>query len=131
MPKTLEELREKLSVNLEGGILRADFRMDSDQEIDVWYHPNDEVRNQISAISFSHRRRLIEKAQVIGFIADDSLMIRIGRGKDHPRKYTCETYDKAAFGKATRTVRSATIYFERVMKDAYFRKVSRIDFMIN
>ena len=132
MSKTLEELREELSVDLEGGHLRADFGVDNDNKIDVWYLPNDEVKNRISDISSSHLRRLLEGAHVLGLIYGDCpLSIKIGGGKEPTREYTCETYSEDSFGEATRIVMSATSYFERVMKDADFRKVSRIDFMIN
>lgn len=131
MPKTLEELREELSVDLEGGRLRADFYVDSDNGIDVWYLPNDEIENKISAISQSHRRRLLEGAHVLGLIYGDPLCIKIGGGKDITRKYTCETYCEDAFGEATKIVMSAISYFERVMKDANFRKVSKSYFGID
>jgi len=131
MSKTLEELREELSVDLEGGSLRADFGFDNDNEIDVWYLPNYKVRTQISAIPLSHRRRLLKGAQVIGLIGDCPLSIKIGGGKEPTREYTCETYSEDAFGEATIIVRYAISYFERVMEDTNFRKVSQVDFGIN
>ena len=111
--------------------MSADFSLDDDNEIDVWYLPNDEVENKISAISQSHRRRLLEGAHVLGLIYGDSLCIKIGGGKDITRKYTCETYCEDAFGEATKIVMSAISYFERVMEDANFRKVSQVDFGID